>query len=121
MNLMRAMEWLFGCPWNERAEQSIMDRKISAENARYGQLTNLVYEATLRGLASMPCKTATKSITGSMSVELADSLMVKLAALKIDRDREIERIKEEFESRRKEMSVKSKWFIPRLWHEWRSR
>jgi hypothetical protein len=109
--LVKMMEWLFGCPWNEQAEKSIRDRKISEENAQYGQLTSIAYEETLKGLSG--------TASGSMSVEMADALMLKLAVLGVARDNEIQRIREEFEKRRQEMSIKSKWFVPRLWHEWR--
>lgn len=114
------MEWLFGCPWNEKAEKSIRDRKISDENAKYGQLTSLAYEETLREISDFSTRHAEDGSIGSMSVEMADALMIRLAVLGIDRDREIAKINEAFESRRKEMSIKSKWFIPRLWHEWRN-
>ena len=121
MNAVQVMEWLFGCPWDEGAEKSIRDRKISAENARYGQLTSIAYEETLKGMADISNKRLEEGTIGSMSVEIADALMVKLAVLGIDRDREIAKINEEYESKRKEMLVKSKWLLSRLWHEWRSK
>lgn len=121
MNAVEIMEWIFGCPWNEKVEKSIRDQKISTENARYGQLTSIAYEETLREMASISNMRLKEGSTGSMPVEMADALMMKLTVLGLDRDREIARIKEAFESRRREMSVKSKWFIPRLWHEWRSK
>ena len=121
MNAVEIMEWIFGCSWNEKAEKSIRDQKISAENAKYGQLTSIAYEETLREMATISNRRLEEGSTGSMPVEMADALMIKLAVLGLDRDREIARINEMFESRRREMSVKSKWFIPRLWHEWRSK
>lgn len=111
--LIKIMEWLFGCPWNERTERSICNKKVSEENARYGQLASIAYEATLKSMAVTD--------GGSMSVEIADALMLKLAMLGLDRDKEIQRIRKEFETRCQEMSIKSKWFLPRLWHEWRSK
>lgn len=119
MNVVRVMEWLFGCPWNERAERSIRDRKISAENARYGQLTSIAYEEALKDMANISSKRLEEGAISSMSVEMADALMVKLAVLGMDRDKEIAKINEEYETKRKEMIVKSKWLLPRLWHEWR--
>lgn len=121
MNLVQVMEWLFGCPWDERAEKSIMDKKISEENARYGQLTSIAYEATLKEIADFSMEDPIKKSSRSLSVDVADALMIKLAILGLDRDREIERIRNEFEEKRKKMRVQSKWFLPRLWHEWRSK
>lgn len=115
------MEWLFGCAWDESAERSIRDKKITAENARYGQLTSIAYEETLKGMAEIASRHFEENSSGAMSVKMADALMVKLAVLGLDRDREIARINKAFETRRREMSVKSKWLLPRLWHEWRSK
>ncbi len=117
MKLVEIMEWLFGCSWDEQAEKSIRDRKISAENAKYGELTSLAYEETLKGIASA----SIDGTYGGTTVELADSLLIKLAAIGMDRSREIRKINEEYEIRRKEMLIKSKWFLPRMWHEWRKK
>ena len=119
--LIEIMEWIFGCPWDEKAEKCIRDRRISAENARYGQLTSLAYEEALKGMADISRQKSEKGFTDSLSVEVADLLIMKLGVLGLDRDREIARINEDFERKRKEMFIKSKWLLPRLWHEWRSK
>ena len=119
MKLKKMIEWLFGCSWDAKAARKERDQKIAAEKAECERMTSKVYEDTLRQMAEAGIGYESRTEKKTMSVELADSLMISLSAIQMTRDNAIQKISKEYEEKEDEMAVKSKWFLPRLWMEWR--
>ena len=121
MSPSKIMEWIFGYPWDAEGERKRRDKKIADAEAEYGRMTSRVYEDTLRQMAESNLGTMSQTEGRTMSVEIADSLMINLSAIQMIRDDTIRNINEAYSATEKEMSVKSRWFLPRLWIEWRQK
>lgn len=104
---MNAFRWLFGIRWNRKAVEAERDSLLSKEFSKAEDKANDAYEKAMRQIAEVPEE---DRVGASL---IADELLVRLAAIEMERDVASALIRDEYGRLIEKMSRESKSCIGR--------
>ena len=105
--LCNAFRWIFGVRWNRSESKAEMKRMIKIEEDNADFLSDIAYQEAMKRLSAVSEEDRVQA------TQIADELLVRLAAIQMTKTTAIKIIKEEYESLEKRMSFLSKNFICR--------
>ena len=105
--LSKLSRWLFGVKWNRSEAKAKMEQMIKQEEDNASFLLDLAYQNAMKQMAEVPEEDRVQS------TQIADALLIRLAAIRMEKDASVSIIREEFEKLDKRMSRLSQNFILR--------
>lgn len=105
--LADAYSWIFGIRWDRRKAEETLAALLQRERDNAKALSDRAYEESLKRLAEVS-KTDSESAS-----KIADDLLVRLAAIQMNRDAALKIAREEFDALDRKMTALSRNFISR--------